>query len=129
MVNAHNLHLYVAIKNRFQHGHTEDTLVTDSCNKRAFSGATESQTAFQATPVRIVIAEGRFADGFKDLNLVQDIRRRYLAPYVYALVLSMVNNLKQIWEVLAAKEADYLVRPTIAFRPFCSTQVGMRRLN
>jgi PleD family two-component response regulator len=126
MVNAENLHLYLAVKSRAERSHMEDTLVLDGFNVRAFGTASELWTAFQQTPARIVITERRFADGFTGLDLVQIIRKHHLTPYVYVVVLSTMNNLKQIKEALAVGVDDYLVRPTNPFQLRSRALVGMR---
>lgn len=129
MVNAENLHLYLAVKSRVDRSHMEDTLVLDGFNVRTFGTAADLWEAFRETPARIVITERRFADGFSGLELVQSIRREHLTPYVYAVVLSMMNNLKQIKEALAVGVDDYLVRPINPFQLRSRTLVGMRWLN
>ena len=101
MVNAENLRLYLGVKGRDERSKMEDTLVLDGFNVRTFGTAEELWAAFQQTPARIVITERRFADGFTGLDLVINIRKYHLRPYVYAVVLSTMNNLKQIKEALA----------------------------
>jgi PleD family two-component response regulator len=129
MVNAENLHLYLAVKSRVERSHMEDTLVLDGFNVRTFGTASELWTTFQETPARIVITERRFADGFTGLDLVKNIRKEFLMPYVYVVVLSMMNNLKQIKEALAVSVDDYLVRPINPFQLRSRALVGMRWLN
>jgi PleD family two-component response regulator len=129
MVNAENLRLYLAAKGRDERSKMEDTLVLDGFNVRAFGTAEELWTAFQETPARIVITEQRFAIGLSGLELVSKIRKYYLTPYVYAVVLSMMNSLKQIKEALAVGADDYLVRPHNPFQLRSRALVGMRWLN
>ena len=129
MVNAENLHLYLAVKSRTERSHMEDTLVLDGFNVRAFGTAKELWTTFQQTPARMVITERRFTDGFSGLDLVQVIRKHHLIPYVYVVILSTLNNLKQIREALVGGVDDYLVRPTNPFQLRSRALVGMRWLN
>lgn len=129
MVNAENLHLYLAVKARTERSHMEDTLVLDGFNVRAFGTAHELWTVFQQTPARIVITERRFPNDFSGLDLVQNIRKHFLTPYVYTAVLSTMNNLRQIKEALAVGVDDYLVRPINPFQLRSRTLVGMRWLN
>jgi len=129
VINPDNLKLYRAVKRRVERSHMEDTLVLDGFNVRTFATATELWAAFQPAPARIVITERRFADGFSGLNLVQTIRKHHLTPYVYAVVLSTMNSLKQIRESLAVGADDYLVRPYNPFQLRSRALVGMRWLN
>ncbi len=129
MVNAENLHLYLAVKSRAERSSMEDTLVLDGFNVRSFGTARELWTAFQQTPARIVITERRFAEGLTGLDLAQNIRKQYLMPYVYVAVLSTMNNLKQIKEALTVGVDDYLVRPINRFQLRSRALVGMRWLN
>lgn len=129
MVNADNLRLYLAVKKRDDRSSMEDTLVLDGFNIRTFGTAADLWEAFQETPARVVISERQFADGFSGLSLVQKIRKHHLTPYVYTVLLSTMNNLKQIKEALAVGTDDYLVRPFNPFQLRSRTLVGMRWLN
>ncbi|MBI4326664.1 MAG: response regulator [Chloroflexi bacterium] len=129
MVNAVNVKLYLAVKGREERSHMEDVLVLDGFNVRTFGTAKELWTAFQQTPARIVMTERRFAGGFTGLDLVVNIRKHHLTPYVYAVVLSTMNSLKQIKEALAVGVDDYLVRPHNPFQLRSRALVGMRWLN
>ena len=115
MVNAENLRLYLGVKGRDERSKMEDTLVLDGFNVRTFGTAEELWAAFQQTPARIVITERRFADGFTGLDLVINIRKYHLRPYVYAVVLSTMNNLKQIKEALAVGARRLSGAPTQSF--------------
>jgi len=129
MVDAKSLKLYLAVKKREDRSHMEDTLVLDGFNIRAFATATELWAAFQQAPARMVMTERRFADGFTGLDLVGNIRKHHLSPYVYAVVLSTLNNVKQMKEALAIGVDDYLVRPYNPFQLRSRALVGMRWLN
>ncbi len=129
MVNAENLHLYLAGKSRTERSSMEDTLVLDGFNVRSFGTAQELWTAFPQTPARIVITERRFAEGLPGLDLAQNIGKQYLMPYVYVVVLSTMNNLRQIKAALTVGVDDYLVRPINRFQLRSRALVGMRWLN
>lgn len=77
----------------------------------------------------MVISERRFADGFSGINLVSNIRKHHLTPYVYKVVLSAMASLKEMKEALAVGVDDYLVRPHNRFQLRSRALVGMRWLN
>jgi PleD family two-component response regulator len=129
MVNTESLKLYLAVKRPEERSNMEDTLVLDGFNIRTFATASDLWEAFQKTPARIVISERRFADGFTGLNLVSNIRKHHLIPYVYTVVLSTMANLKEMKEALAVGVDDYLVRPHNRFQLRSRALVGMRWLN
>ena len=129
MVTTDNLRLYLAAKNRDDRSKMEDTLVLDGFNVRTFPTAGELWAAFQQTPARIIISERRFDQGISGLDLVSNIRQHYLTPYVYTVILSTMNNLKQIKEALAVGADDYLVRPNNPFQLRSRALVAMRWLN
>ena len=129
MINADNLRLFLAVKKREERSRMEDSLVLDGFNIRTFATASELWEAFQQTPARLVISERRFADGFSGIDLVRNIRQRFLTPYVYAVVLSTMSNLKDMKEALAVGVDDYLVRPHNRFQLRSRALVGMRWLN
>lgn len=129
MVNADNLKLYLAVKKRDDSSQMEDTLVLDGFNIRTFATASELWDAFQQSPARLVVCERRFADGFSGLDLVGNIRKHHLTPYVYTVVLSTLGNLKEMKEALAVGVDDYLVRPYNRLQLRSRALVGMRWLN
>jgi len=129
MVNADSLRLYLAVKKRDERSRMEDSLVLDGFNIRTFASASELWEAFQQTPARLVISERRFSDGFSGINLVRDIRKHFLTPYVYTVILSTMSNLKDMKEALAVGVDDYLVRPHNRFQLRSRSLVGMRWLN
>lgn len=129
MVNADSLKLYLAVKKREERSHMEDVLVLDGFSIRTFATASDLWEAFQQTPARIVISERRFADGFTGLDLTRNIRKHHLMPYVYTVILSTLNNLKEMKEALAVGVDDYLVRPHNPFQLRSRALVGMRWLN
>lgn len=129
MVNADSLKLYLAVKKREERSRMEDTLVLDGFNIRSFATANELWEAFQQTPARIVISERRFADSFSGLNLVSNIRKYHLTPYVYTVVLSTLAKLNEMKEAMAVGADDYLVLPHNPFQLRSRALVGMRWLN
>lgn len=129
MVNADSLKLYLAVKRREERSRMEDTLVLDGFNIRTFTTASELWEAFQQTPARIVISERRFADGFTGLNLVTNIRKYHLTPYVYTVVLSAMAKLAEMKEAMAVGADDYLVLPHNPLQLRSRALVGMRWLN
>ncbi len=129
MVNADSLRLYLAVKKRDDRSQMEDTLVLDGFNIRTFATASELWEAFQQSPARLVVSERRFTDGFSGLDLVGNIRKHHLTPYVYTVVLSTMGNLKEMKEALAVGVDDYLVRPYNRLQLRSRALVGMRWLN
>jgi DNA-binding response OmpR family regulator len=129
MVTADSLKVYLAVKRQDERSKMEDTLVLDGFNVRTFGAAEELWAAFQNNPARVIITERRFGDGLTGLDLVIKIRKYHLTPYVYAVVLSTMNSLKQIKEALAVGADDYLVRPHNPFQLRSRALVGMRWLN
>lgn len=129
MVNADSLKLYLAVKRHEERSNMEDTLVLDGFNIRTFATASDLWEAFQQTPARIVISERRFADGFTGLDLVSNIRKHHLMPYVYTVVLSAMASIKEMKEALTVGVDDYLVRPHNRFQLRSRALVGMRWLN
>ena len=63
------------------------------------------------------------------MDLAQNIGKQYLMPYVYVVVLSTMNNLRQIKAALTVGVDDYLVRPINRFQLRSRALVGMRWLN
>jgi PleD family two-component response regulator len=129
MINAGSLKLYLAVKRRDERSRMEDTLVLDGFNIRTFTTASDLWEAFQQNPARIVISERRFADGFTGLNLVSNIRKHHLTPYVYTVVLSTMAKLTEMKEAMAVGADDYLVLPHNPLQLRSRALVGMRWLN
>lgn len=107
----------------------EDTLVLDGFNIRTFATASELWAAFQQTPARLVISERRFEDGFSGIDLVSNIRKYHLMPYVYTVILSTLSSVREMKEALAVGADDYLVRPHNRLQLRSRALVGMRWLN
>lgn len=129
MVTTNSFKLYLAVKRRDERSRMEDILVLDGFNIRSFATAEELWEAFQQAPARVVISERRFENGFSGLDLVGNIRKHFLMPYVYTVVLSTLGNLKDMNEALTIGVDDYLVRPHNRFQLRSRALVGMRWLN
>ena len=129
MVNADNLHIYLATRKREDASHIEDTLVLDGFNVSTFPSASALWDAFRQKPARFIITDRRFDDGFGGLDLAREIRQHYLLPYVFIVMLSIMNRLKDIKEGLAAGVDDYLLKPHNPFQLRSRLLVGTRWLN
>lgn len=129
MVNIENLKLYLAVKDRDARSQIEDTLVLDGFNIRTFPTARELWDAFPQAPARMVISERRFEKSLSGIELVTNIRREFLTPYVYTVILSAMGSLKEMKEALAVGADDYLVRPHNRLQLRSRALVGMRWLN
>jgi len=129
MVHTDDLRVYLAVKKRQERSQLEDTLVLDGFNVRTFATAAELWEAFQQTPARVVITDRRFENGLTGLDLTRQIRERYMLPYIYVVVLSAMNRLKEIKEALSVGVDDYLVKPPNRFQIRSRVLVGMRWLN
>lgn len=127
-ITADNLRIYIAVKNRDERSRMEDNLVLDGFNIGTYMSADALWSAFQQTPARMVITERRFAGGLSGLDLARGIRRDYLLPYVYIVVLSSLSGLKDIKEGLAAGVDDYLVKPPNPLQLRSRILVGLRWL-
>jgi PleD family two-component response regulator len=129
MVTKDNLRVYLAIKKADERSHIEDTMVLDGIDVRAFGSAADLWQVFPQKPARLIITDRRFSDDFSGLHLAQQIRKHYLMPYVYIVVLSALSQLKEIKEGLAVGVDDYLVKPYNRFQLRTRVVVGMRWLN
>lgn len=128
VVSAKTLRIFVAAKSRAQRSRMEDNLVLDGFDVRAFASAASLWEAFQQSPVRMVITERRFGEGLDGLQLAGQIRRQFPHPYVYVVMLSAMNRVKEIREGLAAGVDDYVIAPPNPRQIRSSVLVGMRWL-
>jgi DNA-binding response OmpR family regulator len=106
----------------------EDNLVMDGFDVRTFSSAAMLWDAFQKRPARMIITERRFGGGLGGLDLTRNIRKHYLLPYIYIVVLSTMSRLQEIKEGLAAGVDDYLVKPPNPLQVRSRVLVGLRWL-
>jgi DNA-binding response OmpR family regulator len=129
MINADNLHVYLVVGKRETRSHLEDQLVLDGFNVSTFASASEAWEAFPQRPARLIITDRRFEDDFSGLDLARNVRQHHMLPYVYIVVLSIMNRLQEIKEGLAAGADDYLLKPHNPFQLRSRILVGMRWLN
>ena len=122
------LSLYIAIRKREDRLRMEDLLVLDGFDVSVFANAAAWWEAFQRKPARFVITDRRFGEEFDGIDLVRRIRQDYPLPYVYVVVLSVMNRLNEIKEGLGAGVDDYLIKPYNQFQARSRVLVGMRWL-
>lgn len=129
MANAiAGIHVYLALKSGRDRSSIEDLLILDGFNVSAFVSADELWTIFRGRPTRMVISERRFSEGLGGLDLVGNIRRDFLMPYCYIIMLSAMNSLAEIEEGLAAGVDDYLIKPHNPIQLRARVLVGLRWL-
>lgn len=121
--------VYLAIKNAAERSRVEDVLVLDGFDVSTFRSAEDLWGAFRGKPARIVISERRFGSNLSGLDLARNIRRDFLLPYCFIVVLSAMNRIKEIEEGLAAGVDDYLVKPHNQFQLRSRILVGLRWLD
>jgi DNA-binding response OmpR family regulator len=129
MVNTENLHIYLATRKREDASCLEDHLVLDGFDMSTFPSARALWKTFHQKPARFIITDRRFDDGFSGLDLAREVRQHHMLPYVYIVVLSVMNRLKEIKEGLAVGVDDYLIKPHNPFQLRSRILVGMRWLN
>jgi DNA-binding response OmpR family regulator len=120
--------IYLAIKSPKDRSHVEDTLVLDGFDVSTFATATELWEVFQSRPARVVISERRFGSGLSGLDLAANIRKDFLLPYCFIVVMSTMNRMKEIEAGLAAGVDDYLIRPYNQSQIRSRILVGLRWL-
>jgi len=123
-----DVRIYLAIKNQHDRSHVEDVLVLDGFDVSTFGSAGELWEVFQQRPARIVISERRFNTEPNGLELARNIRKHYLLPYCYVVMLSAMNRLKEIQDGLAAGVDDYIIKPHNPFQLRSRILVGLRWL-
>ena len=123
-----DLPIYLAIRKAEDRSHMEDTLVLDGFDVSSFASAGDLWEKFQARPARIIITDRRFGGSMTGLALAQNVRKHFLLPYVYFVVLSTMNRLSEIQEGLGTGVDDYLVKPHNPFQLRSRVLVGIRWL-
>jgi len=120
--------IYLAIKSEKDRSPMEDALVLDGFDVSTFRSAGELWEAFRRKPARLVISERRFGSDLSGLDLARNIRKHFLRPYCYIVLLSAMNRIKEIEEGLAAGVDDYLIKPHNPFQLRSRILVGLRWL-
>jgi DNA-binding response OmpR family regulator len=123
-----NTRIYISIRKPEDRSGLEDQLVLDGADVSAFPSARELWERFQARPARFIITDQRFGDDFDGLELTRRIRKHHPLPYVYVLMRSLRQQLKEIQEGLAAGVDGYLVKPHHQFQIRSQVLVGLRWL-
>jgi DNA-binding response OmpR family regulator len=120
--------IYITIRNGEDRSNMEDQLVLDDYDVSSFAKASDLWTAFQNRPARFIITDRRFGDDFGGLDLCKKIREKYLLPYVYIVVLSVMSRIKEIEEGLVVGVDDYLIKKFNPFQIRSRVLVGLRWL-
>jgi DNA-binding response OmpR family regulator len=123
-----DVRIYLAIRKANDRSKMEDTLVLDGFDVSSFPSADDLWDVFQQRQARIVITDRRFGGGLSGLDLARRIRKDFLLPYCYIVVLSMMNRLKEIEEGMAAGADDYIIKPHNPFQLRSRLLVGLRWL-
>jgi len=129
MITAQNLHIYLAARSSETRSHVENQLVLDGFEVSLFTSARALWSKFQDKPTRFVITDQNFDDNFDSLELARQIRLNFLIPYVYMIMSSAGNSLKEIKEGLDVGVDDYLIKPHNPFQLRSRILVGLRWLN
>jgi DNA-binding response OmpR family regulator len=128
MPSLATIRIYLAIRSREDRSKLEDQLVLDGADVSSFANAGDLWDLFQARPARFIVTDQRFGSEFTGLELVRRIRKRHSVPYVYVLMRSMREQLKDIQEGLKAGVDGYLVKPHNPFQIRSQVLVGLRWL-
>jgi DNA-binding response OmpR family regulator len=128
MASFANTRIYIAIRKSDDRSSLEDQLVLDGADVSAFASAKDLWDLFQTRPARFIITDQRFGEEFDGLELVRQIRKKYSLPYVYVLMRSMRQQIKDIQEGLKAGVDGYLVKPHHQFQIRSQVLVGLRWL-
>lgn len=128
MASVSSVNIYIAIRNDAERSRLEDQLVLDGVNVSSFSSAEVLWKQFQIRPTRFVITDRRFGGEFDGLKLVKRIRKYSSSPYVYVIVRSVREQLKDIREGLELGVDDYLIKPHNPYQLRSRVLVGMRWL-
>lgn len=129
VANLTNTPIYISIRKPDDRSKLEDQLVLDGADVSAFPTAKELWELFQTRPARFIITDQRFGDEFNGLELTRQIRKHYPLPYVYVLMRSLRQQVKEIQEGLGAGVDGYLVKPHHQFQIRSQVLVGLRWLS
>jgi DNA-binding response OmpR family regulator len=129
MISQENISIYIAIRLTEERSHLEDALVMDHYNVSSFGTAFDLWTRFQLRPARFVVTDRRFpTSDFNGLDLARNIRRDFMMPYCYVVMLSSLSRVPEIQDGLDAGADDYLTKPTNPFQIRSRVLVGLRWL-
>lgn len=103
--------IYLAIKGGNERSQTEDLLAQDGFDVSSSGLASEVWDRFQHRPARLIITDRRFGNDMSGLDLTRQVRSRFRFPYTYVIILSALDQKRQIEEGLAAGADDYIIRP------------------
>jgi DNA-binding response OmpR family regulator len=123
-----NTRIYIAIRKPDDRSKLEDQLVLDGADVSAFGSASDLWELFQTRPARFIITDQRFGGEFDGLEMVRQIRKHHPLPYVYVLMRSIRQQLKDIQEGLEVGVDGYLVKPHHQFQIRSQVLVGLRWL-
>ncbi|NJN06392.1 MAG: response regulator [Rhodobacteraceae bacterium] len=129
MPRLRDTNIYLAIQRPEDRSRVEDMLVLDGINVRVFPSAEALWDAFRQRPARFIISDRRFGNGFGAMELTAQIRSRYPLPYVYIVVLSVLNRMKEVRDALAAGVDDYIIKPHNPMQIRSRILVGLRWLD
>jgi PleD family two-component response regulator len=118
----------IAIRKAHDRSKLEDQLVLDGADVSAFASAKDLWGLFQTRPARFIITDQRFGSDFDGLALVRQIRKHRPLPYVYMLMRSLRQQLKEIQEGLQAGVDGYVVKPHHQFQVRAQVLDGLRWL-
>ena len=128
MPSLATVHIYLAIRKQDDRSKLEDQLVLDGADVSSFASASDLWDLFQARPARFIITDLRFGTEFNGLELVRLIRKHHSVPYVYVLMRSVKEQIKEIQEGLRGGVDGYLVKPHNPFQIRSQVLVGLRWL-
>jgi len=129
MINPLSGPVYLAVRRPDELSRLEDKLVLDGLNVVSFKSALELWQTFHQKPARLIVCDRRFGDGFDALRLTAEIRKKYPLPYIYVVVLSVLNSIKDVREALAAGVDDYIIKPHHPLQVRSRILVGQRWLH
>jgi DNA-binding response OmpR family regulator len=128
MPSLATVRIYVAIRKPDDRSKLEDQLVLDGADVSSFPTASAVWEVVQARPARFIITDQRFGSEFDGLELVRRIRKYCPQPYIYVLMRSVREQLKDIQEGLKTGVDGYLVKPHNPFQIRSQVLVGLRWL-
>jgi CheY-like chemotaxis protein len=82
----------------------------------------------RVTVIIPVLNESERVSSVNGLDLTRSIRKHYLLPYIYIVVLSAMSRLQEIKDGLVAGVDDYLIKPPNPLQVRSRVLVGLRWL-